>query len=205
MIGNDRWSYLCSDLIDEKDPLVARFFQDGMLTEFPARTHLIRFGEELRCIYLVLHGCVETYSILNDGRKKINLLHGPFSFIGISGLDDKCSGVGVQCATKVQTLSVPYKSILEWPNELLLSIAICQTKKMQGIFRQLREQTFLSGEDQVRKIIEDIRSSSLSSDKYKLENISVQKISEIMGRSRVQVSGLIKRLEEEGLMKKGGR
>ena len=95
--------------------------------------------------------------------------------------------VNLRCLTRVRTARVHRQAVRAWPPEMLLPVAMCQTYKMQGVYRQLREQVFLSTEEHLLKILEDLEASGALSGEY-------------AGLSRVQASNLIGRLAARSLL-----
>ena len=60
-------------------------------------------------------------------------------------------------------------------------MAMCQTYKMQGVYRQLREQVFLSTEEHLLKILEDLEASGALSGEYGLKRVSHQLLADMAG------------------------
>lgn len=194
------WSYVCSSLTDGQEAFVEEFLREAVIKEYPARVHLIRQGEETNYLYLILDGCAETYILTEDGRKKTNMVFARMSMLGISCLDQKTSMVGVRCLSRVKAAMVHKSSVKAWPNGMLLSLAMIQTLKMQGVYRQLREQTFFSVEEQIVKFLADWEKSGISESENGPKEISRQLMADVLGLSRVRVVTVLGQMRQKGAL-----
>lgn len=196
----ERWSYVCNSTLEGQEKFAQRFLDEAAVREQPAGTYLCRQGDPAACLYLLLDGVVENSVILEDGRKKINMLYTGMSLLGVSCLDEEVCMVNLRCLTRVRTARVHRQTVRAWPPEMLLLVAMCQTYKMQGVYRQLREQVFLSTEEHLLKILEDLEASGALSGEYGLKRVSHQLLADMAGLSRVQASNLIGRLAARSLL-----
>lgn len=196
----EQWSYVCNGTLEGQEAFAQRFLSEAVQREQPAGTYLCRQGDPAVCLYLLLDGVVENSVILEDGRKKINMLYTGMSLLGISCLDEEACMVNLRCLTRVRTARIHRQRVRAWPPELLLPVAMCQTYKMQGVYRQLREQVFLSTEEQLLKILEDLEASGAFAGEFGLKKVSHQLLADMAGLSRVQVSNMIGRLAARSLL-----
>ncbi len=196
----DRWSYVCNGTLKGQEVFAQRFLSEAAQREQPVGTYLCRQGDPAVCLYLLLDGVVENSVVLEDGRKKINMLYTGMSLLGISCLDEEICKVNLRCLTRVRTARIHKQTVKAWPPDMLLPMAMCQTYKMQGVYRQLREQVFLSTEEQLLKILEDLEAAGAFDGAYGLKKVSHQLLADMVGLSRVQVTNIIGRLAARGLL-----
>lgn len=72
---------------------------------------MCRQGDPAACLYLLLDGVVENSVILEDGRKKINMLYTGMSLLGVSCLDEEVCMVNLRCLTRVRTARVHRQAV----------------------------------------------------------------------------------------------
>ncbi len=191
---DDQWSYVCNGTLLGQEAFVERFLSEAAVKEQPPGTYLSRQGDPAACIYLLLDGVVENSVILEDGRKKINVLYTGISLLGISCLDQDICQLDLRCLTRVRTARIHRQTVKAWPPDMLLPVALSQTYKMQGVYRQLSGQVFLSTEEQLMKILADLEAAGAFLGEYRLKRVSHQLLADMVGLSRVQVTNLIGRL-----------
>ena len=195
---NNQWSYICGYLTEGQDRFVENFLREAVIKEFPGKVHMIRQGEESSYLYLILNGYLETYLLMEDGRKKTNMIFTSTSVVGVSCLDEPVSRVNLRCLSRVKAAAVHKSTVLSWPPDMLLSLAMLQTLKMQGVYRQLREQAFLSVEEQILKFLRDWRESGISEMQTGIKGINRQLLADSLGISRVQAVNTLNRMLQQG-------
>lgn len=195
---DDQWSFVCNGTLRGYEEFLERFVGEAVQKEQRQGTYLLRQGDPAACLYLLLSGVVENSVFLEDGRKKINMLYTGKSLLGISSMDSDVSQVNLRCLTNVRLALVHKQAVAQWKPDLLLPVALSQTYKMQGVYRQLREQSFLSTEEQVLKILKDLEDSGALEGVYPMRRVRYQMLADMLGLSRVQVSAIIGRLASQG-------
>lgn len=197
--------YVCGHFWAADDPFLAAFSAQGVAEDFPQGVFLQRQGNCPSRVFLLLEGCVETCVLLEDGRRRAYLLHAGRVALGLAGLDknNTSSGVSIRCLTPVRALWADSRQVLGWPPELLLPLAMCQTQKMQIVYRQLRERSFLSAEEQLLRILEEIASSGMLE---QCRNVRLPSafLAELLGLSRPHLGTVLARVSS-GRLSEGQR
>lgn len=194
---NQDWSYICGDFWEKGDPFVDYFCAQAKVECYPKGYRLIRQGEPGRHVYLPLNGSLKNSMVFENGNAACNLLFVGSCLLGISSIDGpSASQVEVRCLSECRIAAIPSRRIAEWPATKLLSIALCQTWKMEIMYRQLRERSLYTAEEQLLKLLRDAEEAGMLEGS---PNAILRQalVAEMLNLSRTQLSAILSKLERQ--------
>ncbi len=190
------YTFAAGNMLAEEETFVQKFLAMSTICRYPAGHMLIRQGERIERLYVALEGTIECSCYSENGQKKIFSLNRGRWFFGASALDGNRHTMNYQCLTPVTAAVMLPEKINQWDEQMLLSLARIQKNKERMFNRQLQSRAFQSVEERVLCLLRDLEHT----DEESQQRITHQTIAEIVGATRVQVTNILKKYAEQGLI-----
>lgn len=185
-------TFVIGDMLSGEEEFIRSFAGMAEEREFPAGCSIVRQGEPIQNLYIILSGMIECSFFAENGRKKIITINNGRWFFGASSMDGNRNTMNYQCITRVIAAVMPPETVDCWDGRMLLALARIQKRKERILNRQLRARAFASVNERVLCVLRDMAHARID------VNITQQTISELVGATRVQVCKSLKLFTDEG-------
>lgn len=195
-------TFVIGDMLNGEERFAESFISMSVLREYTSGHILVRQGEQIRNLFLILNGTVECSFFSESGQKKIITLNKGRWFFGASSIDNNPYTMNYICLTQVRAAVMPPSRICDWASSMLLTLAKLQKNKERILNRQLQLRAFNSADERVLSVLCDLAhvNSVARSENCNVGRITQQTLSEIVGATRVQVSKALKKYADMGLI-----
>lgn len=190
-------TFIIGDMLAGNEQFVQSFVELSTVHEYRPGHTIVRQGEKIEKLFLVLNGTVEGSFYSENGQKKIIMLNKGRWFFGASAFDGNRNTMNYTCLTPVITAAMDPKNIDKWDSDMLLTLAKLQKQKERILNRQLKLRAFNSVDERVLCVLRDLAHTGRRAGE---DRITHQMIAEIVGATRVQVTNCLKKYSELGMV-----
>lgn len=202
-----QFTYMTEDWLLGHEKFIEKFLQAAEIRFLKKGDILIRQGEPVDQLYLVLKGSVESYFENDSGRQKITSICQRGVLVGLTGLNDYKGHHTLRCRTSVIVAVAPKEVVYQWDSEMLMALIQMQTRKMKTAFAQMIHLSTQTIEGRIlRLLLEAAREEEAKEYEIPVNIVfSRQEIASIVGSTRERVGQVLNELQNEKLLEIDGK
>ena len=206
-MDDGQFTYMTADWLLGHEKFIEKFLQTAEIRFLKKGDILIRQGEPVDHLYLVLKGSVESYFENGSGRQKITSICQRGVLVGLTGLNDYMEHHTMRCRTSAIVAVAPKETVYQWDSEMLMALIQMQTRKMKTAFAQMIHQVAQTIEGRILRLLLEAASQDEAKEYEIPVNIvfSRQEIASIVGSTRERVGQVLNELQNEKLLEIDGR
>ena len=183
--------------------LLAQIAAQGGVRSYPARTVLIREGDDSDTLFIVLKGRIKVYSTNEEGREMVIAVHGPGEYVGELALD------GGTRSASVMTLEPTACSVVSGAGlrdltaahpefaEHLIEQLIWRVRQATSTVKSLALENVYT---RLVRLLMDLSDAGDDGRRTVRERLTQQDIADRIGSSREMVSRIVKDLTTGGYL-----
>ncbi len=194
-----------------------KFLQLCRRQQYPAKSTIMRPGDEGLSLMYVIEGSVTVSTEGDDGRELILSYLNPGDFIGEMGLFMRPTQrqVMVRAKTRCELAEISYEQLRqalenelrEYSLEIMTAIGAKLAQRLLQTRRKVEHLAFLDTQGRVARTLIDLcgEPDAVSHPEGTQIRITRQEVSRIVGCSREMAGRVMKALEEEGMIRASGK